>query len=53
MKKDCTGKYTIPFTSYVYNCYAYGHKANECRKPRYNNNRMYVSTNPTNIRPIG
>lgn len=51
--KDCTGWYSKPFSCYCYNCFAYVHRDNECRKPRYNNNGMYESTNPTASRPIG
>lgn len=49
--KDCIVNYTNPISGY-YNCYAYGHKANECRKPRFNNN-TYQGTIPIASRPIG
>lgn len=52
MKKDYTGKYTNPISSYCYNCYAYGHRASECRRPRFNSN-MCQRTNPAASRPIG
>lgn len=64
MKKDCTCKYTKPFSSYCYNCkytkplssycyncVAYGYKSN--RKPIYNNyNRMYGSINLVDSKPL-
>lgn len=55
MKKECIGKYTKPLSGYFYNCFSYGHKSNEYKKPRYNNNNngIYESTNPATSKPLG
>ena len=52
MKRYCIGKSFKPITNfYCYNCHGFGHKAVNCRKPKFDSNnsnsRMFRDTNPT------
>ena len=51
MKRDCTGKFFKPITNfYCYNCHGFGHKAIDCKKPKFvddnKNSKMFKDTNP-------
>ena len=52
MKKDYTGKYFKAFYGYCYNFFIYGHRCNECKKPRFNNG-MHENTNLATSKPLG
>ena len=50
MKRDCIGKSFKPIINfYCYNCHSYGHKAIDCKKPKFDSNnansRMFKNTN--------
>ena len=50
MKRDCTGKSFKPITNfYCYNCHGYGHKAIDCKNPKFDssngNSIMFRNTN--------
>ena len=47
MNRDCIGKSFKPITNfYCYNCHGYGHKVVDCKKPKFDNSRMFRNTNP-------
>ena len=57
MKRDCTNKsfsHVKDFYFYCHNCHGMGHKAIDCRKPKYDNdrrnNRISRNTNPIDRR---
>ena len=55
MKRDCKNKSLNHVKDiYCHNCHGMGHKAIDCRKPKYDNDRrnsrMFRNTNPTNRR---
>ena len=55
MKRDCTNKsFNHVKDFYCHNCHVMGHKAIDCRKPKYDNDRrnsrMSGNTNPADRR---